>query len=78
VAAADVVEVWPDNWPAVRLFVDLTTQWRVSMGVRIGVDYAAIIPVMTLRGIEESKRSALFDDIRVMEAAALESIRGTQ
>lgn len=46
--------IWPENWPAVRLFVALSTQWRRAgmTGARTGLDYAAIAPTAALTGIE--------------------------
>ncbi len=46
--------VWPENWPAVQLFVALGTQWRRAgmTGARSGLDYGAIAPTAALVGIE--------------------------
>lgn len=74
-AANDIVEVWPDNWGASLLFVDLMTQWRMGMAGAIGLDYTAIPVVMDLRDVPAEERNSLFDDIRVMESAALEAMR---
>lgn len=77
-AAQEIFEVWPDNWGAVTLFVDLMSQWRMGMSGPIGLDYTAIPIVMDLRGISTEDRSALFSEIRVMEAGALEAMRRKQ
>lgn len=77
--ADEAVEVWPENWLAVCLFADLSTQWRMGMGGPVGLDYAAVRAVFAVRGVSDEDASALFDDIRVMEAAALaEMYRGDQ
>ncbi|MEE8611640.1 MAG: DUF1799 domain-containing protein [Sphingomonas aquatilis] len=61
----------PEDWDAVRLFYRLHGQWRVHAmsGVRLGIDYAAVAPTATLMGI--GMTPALFDDIAIMERAAL-------
>lgn len=64
-------EVWPENVSVVRLFFDLSTQWRCLVGERIvwlGLDYSAVDVVMRRRGIEDS----VFIEIQSMEWAALE------
>lgn len=69
--------VWEPNLDAVRLFAALGTQWRcVVLGggmephrlIWLGIDYAAIAPVMALLGLSEP---TLFDDLRLMEDAAI-------
>lgn len=69
------VDVLPDVWPAANLFVDLLTQWRVGTGGAVGLDYTAIPVVMDLRKVPDEKRGDLFDDLRVMECAALAEMR---
>jgi hypothetical protein len=69
------VEVWPDNADAVNLFISMATQWRPSFGGVIGLDYAALPPLFDLLQIPKRDRPAVFDDLRVMEDAALETIR---
>lgn len=40
----------------------------------LGIDYSAIEPVLRLRQIDAARWPALFDDLRVMERAALKVI----
>lgn len=49
----------------------LSSQWRIHAiaGVRTGLEYAAIAPTAAMMGI--TMTPALFDDIRVMEGAAM-------
>lgn len=67
----DEVEVWPENWPALDLFAALATQWRVGMNGATGLDYSAVPVVMDLHGIKPEARRECFEDVRVMERAAL-------
>lgn len=77
----DVFEIWDINAGAFRIFLDLSTQWRsvALTGLdrvllrRTGLDYAALAAVLTLRGVKGRSRARLFDEVRVLEAAALEA-----
>ncbi|KAI3597714.1 hypothetical protein D8I24_6530 [Cupriavidus necator H850] len=71
-------QVHADNWEAWQLFRRLGTQWRRVAGMadcmRTGLDYAAVEPVLRLLGVKRKRRTALFNDLQVMEAAALEEL----
>lgn len=67
-------EVFPDNWLAVRIFDDLSTQWRVGMNGPTGLDYGVIPAVLRARGIPRKEWNTIFDAIRVMEPVALQEI----
>ncbi|MDR6500314.1 hypothetical protein J2785_003470 [Burkholderia ambifaria] len=79
-AADTAFEVYPENWEAVRAFVSMTTQWRMTgisgfggaSMLHTGLDYSALEPVFRLLGVKRKRRAALFQQIRVMEEAALE------
>jgi hypothetical protein len=66
-----VCEVWPDNWLSVVAFERMATQWRVHTGGPYGLDYAALPAVLQMVGIKRKQWPEVFDDIRVMESAAL-------
>lgn len=65
------VDVWPDNWPAFRLFNALSTQWRVGACGATGLDYTAIRDVADYIGIKKKQIAEIFPDLQVMEAEAL-------
>lgn len=67
----DAAEVWPDTLPAVNVFVAMATQWRTGMGGPVGLDYAALPAVFRLVGVPRAEWSGIFEDLRVMEAEAL-------
>lgn len=73
--AADLAEedlqVWPDLWPALRVFEALGTQWRIAPGGPYGLDYTALPVVASMLGIGRRALGALFPDLRAMEAEAL-------
>ena len=74
-ACGPPVEVWPDNAPAVNLFIAMGTQWRVGMGGATGLDYNSLPGVMRLIGIGPGDRKEAFEDLRVLEGVALELMR---
>lgn len=68
----DDVEIWPENWPAFLLFTSLQTQWNVGgMGGRTGLRYEALYPLLDRQAEDRDKWQQLFDDVQVMEYAAL-------
>jgi hypothetical protein len=70
--AEEIIDLWPENMQAFGLFDRLGTQWRVGMSGATGLDYTAVQAVMVLTGVKRSDQPALFDDIRVLERAALD------
>ena len=71
VASEYEIELWPDTEPAVSLFIELRTQWRMGFSGPIGLDYSAVESVMRIHRVPAAKRSGLLDDLRVMEDEAL-------
>ena len=71
-------EVWEENWVSWEVFRALQTQWIVRQGLMSGafqgINYASIQPVMWAYGVKD--RRAVFDDVRLMEMAALEVFNG--
>lgn len=69
----EAIEVWARNWPSLMAFLACETQWRVAAGlggvIRLGLDYAAVDIVMR----RAAAGDAVFDDLMVMERAALKA-----
>ncbi|WP_462402972.1 DUF1799 domain-containing protein [Pseudomonas sp. Marseille-QA0332] len=65
------VEVWPDIWPAFRLFEALGTQWRLGQGGPSGLDYTAVPVTAAMLGIKRRDLVDIFPDLRVFEVEAL-------
>lgn len=63
-------EVLPEAWPAVEMFVRVQTQWRVSSGGLVGLDYGAVRWCFELCKVENPLE--LLDDLRVMEGKVME------
>ena len=62
--------------PALTLFQQCQTQWRVIIGVGVvqyqGLDYTAVESVVNLQKIDDFN----FDDLRLIEAGALGVLNG--
>jgi hypothetical protein len=69
-----VVEVWHENWAAIQLFSDFSTQWRMGPGGPVGLDYAVIQHEISRRGLCGNDYTDLMARLRVVEAAALDHI----
>lgn len=66
-----VVQVLPDLWPAVRLFLAADAQWRERPVP--GLDLAALDVAARWLGLEPSP--ALLDRVRTIEGAVLDTWR---
>lgn len=66
-APADVLDVWAENWPAVRLFCAMQTQLRFSFAGVEGFDYTALPVVEQRLGFKPKQAAQAFDNLRVME-----------
>ncbi len=75
IAESAVTEIWPENLAAFEAFGGMLTQWRTGMSGPTGLDYAVLPAVLDLQDVPPSARRQMFDDIRLMEAAALEAMR---
>lgn len=53
----------------------MSTQWRVGMSGQTGLDYNVLPFVMRRIGVAPAQRDDVFDDIRMLEDAALETMR---
>jgi len=78
-------DVMSDNWDAVNLFLQASTQWRYIMvqtkaGMitqRSGLDYTAIHALMQMNQMKDQVRdqAEVLGRIRVIEQAALEAMQ---
>ena len=62
-------EVWPDNLPAVAIFLRCQTQWRTTMAGVCGLDYSAVEWLFRLYEVED--QPTVLENLQVMEAAAV-------
>ncbi len=81
-AEAAPFEVWPENWPTIEVFLELSTCWLwVTPGmedpVRVGIAATEIESSLRLLGVKKAKRCSMFRDLRAMERAALKVFRSS-
>lgn len=69
------IQVWPENWPVVELFGRLGTQWNVGMSGPTGLRYEAIYPLLDRFVSDDEEWKQAFDDLQIMERAALDAMR---
>lgn len=69
---AQVFDLHPEAEEAIGWFFRICTQWRVSDGQRIGLDYGVILGLFSLYQVADPR--ALLEDLQVMEDAALAKI----
>lgn len=67
------VEVWPENWPAYEIFSMVFTQWHVEMDGTGGISYPVLFDIMDRKELKGDAWWQMFDDIRVMESAAMKA-----
>lgn len=67
-------EVWPENWPAFRLFFMLQTQWDVGVAGRTGLKYQVLFGLLDRQCQSDDEWQEMFDDIRALETAALNAM----
>jgi len=67
--APKVFDVWPENWPAVELFMRCQTQWRTDNGQRTGLIYSELIGIGNLYSVENLGK--VVEGVQVIEAEIL-------
>lgn len=73
---SDELLVWPDNWPAVRLFLRVCDRWHYEApGAPAGLRWEAVYPLMDRMDLEPGEWNALAADLEVMADAACAAIR---
>jgi hypothetical protein len=70
--APKVFEVWPENWPALELFMRCQTQWRTGPKGLLGLDYGAVLAMANLWSMEHVRDT--MTDVQIIEATILEQL----
>jgi hypothetical protein len=61
--------VWEENADIVDLFLKVQTQWNITHGGVVGLNYGAVEFCLKIYKVKD--RQQVFDGLRVMEMAAL-------
>jgi hypothetical protein len=72
---SEEVEVWPENWPVLDLFLRLDSQWQIGMAGRTGLRYEALYPLLDRQGLTRDEWDEWFADVRALERAALAAMQ---
>lgn len=72
------LEIWPENWDAVTVFLAADTQWRHAglAGVPVGLDLAGVAAACRFVGVAPT--ADLLGRLRVLERAALKIIHARE
>ncbi len=68
------VDIFPENWATVSLFMRLRTQWRTGLAGFTGLDYSPLFQLLDRMRLSEEEHERMFSEIQIMEAAALEEM----
>lgn len=74
-ADENIAWVWPENVPAVNVFVSLGTQWLVGPSGPYGLNYSVLYQKLDRLKLEPEVYDQMEGDIRTLEDAALEQMR---
>ncbi|WP_024328862.1 MULTISPECIES: DUF1799 domain-containing protein [unclassified Thioalkalivibrio] len=66
------IDVWPENWDAVEVFLRCQTQWRVGMAGATGLDYAGVDVALRRYGPDDP--DDCFERVQHLETATLRII----
>ena len=70
-----VLDIWPENAAAVRLFEDLLTSWNVGPhGSVVGLRYEVLPLFLGLNAVPPADQRAVVSAVQVMELAAIEAL----
>lgn len=68
-AECELLDIWPENWGAVCLFMAAITQWRRGInGEWLGIDYGALAHPERLLRLRGRRARDAFAGLQVMEA----------
>lgn len=63
--------LWPENMPALQVFLRLRTQWVVGLSGATGLNYAAAPLALRLAEIPRVQWAAVMTDVQVIELEML-------
>lgn len=68
------IEVWEEHAPVIGLFHAMGTQWQTGMSGPTGLNYQAMPFLLRMHGIARSEWRQTFEDLQVLEGAALQEM----
>ena len=67
--------MWPENWPAIALFLRVSSQWLTGMNGPTGLNYPSVYPLLDRAAKTPEEWDWLFDDVQQIERAALSEMQ---
>lgn len=71
-------DLWPENWPALHLFSELSTQWRAGASGVFGLDYNVFFHEIDRQELSRDEYDDLMSSIRTIESAAISILNKKQ
>lgn len=68
------VEVWPENWPALDLYVRNHTQIIVGVNGIVGLNYPWFWSRIDRMGVDQEEAEHIMDGVRMIEDIVLDLI----
>lgn len=69
-----VIDVWPENWEPIQLFLRYWTQWRMGFNGPVGLDYGPILHDLDRRNLTAERFDEMMDAIRLIESVAIDEL----
>lgn len=74
IAAEETVDVWDENWDAVHLFAQFSTQWRMGMGGAFGLDMAIFFHELDRKKVPDDLYDEMLLKLSIIEGSALKQL----
>lgn len=71
---APEIDVWPENWPAIKLYVDNRTQTIQGPGGPVGLNYSWFQSCMERQRLDVEEAGRVMEGLRTIEGAMLELV----
>lgn len=68
------VDVWPENWSAIALYVQSPTQWIQGPGGPTGLNYPWFMSEMQRKAMGSDEIDETMNGLRVIEDAVLDKV----
>ena len=63
-------EVWPEHWPALKMFMIASDQWRIAGERYVGLDLNVLLQLLRLYNVKHKRQ--VVEDVQVIARRAVE------
>ena len=64
------MDLWPDNWPALNLYLKVNSQWRTGFNGPVALDYNVVLHLIDRMRLSDADYDDLLGSMRVIEKTA--------